>query len=230
MAPKNFTRMVGVLALLWGGAFAAMSDVDPESFYNTSSVDDIVSNLRDPTDEAVLSTGIFFCPVNPKLFTVWRRESLAPRGLLHQTDPRRYDTFDIHTKVAPIVFAGETLQKIIDTFRSGNDTSKVSPTARAVIRAIYTIRIYRDIFGPLPKYRRHDIYDVITNFDFSNHRHDTSRVLTFMFMIPRVQYVWDSWKYLARRYRLPSVVELARIVGSIAAYTHMFWFDEMFSL
>ena len=221
--------MIRILLLFWIDALATSSSSHHKVIGSSARVLQISNTSPDSNEESALSTGIFFSPMYPQLFTAWRRKILASRGLYSTTDPLRFETFDIHRTVSSLVFPPGTLERIKDTFPSTNDTSRLSPTARAVIRAIYTIRINRDLFGPLPKYSRHEIYRYIPNFDFSTHRRDVSRVLTFMLLIPRVPYVWDSWKYLADRYKLASVVELARIVGSIAADTRMFWFEEMFS-
>ena len=222
-------RMIRILLLFWIDGLVTSTSSRQKVMHASTRVATIPNTSADSGEEAARSTAIFFSPVNPQLFTAWRRQILAPRGLFSRTDPLRFETSDIHRTVSSVVFPPGTLERIKDTFPSTNDTSRLSPTARAVIRAIYTIRIHRDLFGPLPKYSRHEIYRYIQNFDLSTHRRDVSRVLTFMLLIPRVPYVWDSWKYLADRYKLASVVELARIVGSIAADTRMFWFEEMFS-
>ena len=221
--------MIKISTLLGICVLATASDIHSARSSPPPIIQSVSDTVVDPSEESALSTGRFFFPTNPLLFTAWRRKTLSSRGLFHDSDPVRFSTFSIHSKISSIVFPGVCLQRIIDTFRSSNDTSKPSPAARAVIRAIYTIRIYRDTVGPLPKYDRHPIYDYIPNYEFSIQRLDVSRVLTFMFLIPRVPEVWNSWKYLADHYRLSSVTELARIVGSIAVDTRMFWFEEMFS-
>jgi hypothetical protein len=188
-------------------------------------------------EDSSLKTSRFFAPLNPEWFETWRRRILGQRGLLIRSDPTVYDTYAIHRVVAPVVFPSGSLSTIMDLFHgqtplaSRSVPSDIAPFARAVIRAIYTVRIYRDLFGPLPKYEPHPIYRVLAedSEDDLQPRRAIARVLSFQIIIPRVTPVWESWKYLASQYGVRSVVELSRMVAFVASDARMFWFEEMFS-
>ena len=208
---------------------ACLSLCQSSSASNSSLAGLALRNDKAYEEERAVSVGRFFCPSHPEWFTEWRNTVLRTKGLFAPTNPLVFKTIHIHETLVPLVFPNRAVELIKDVFPS-EDVAGVSNTARALIRAIYTIHIYRDLFGPLPRYRRHDIYHLYPQVDASptGDRLKVSRILSFMFIIPRVTPVWESWKNLATLYGVSSPVELARMVASVAAGHKLAWFEEIF--
>ena len=207
--------------------FVLVSSVYSASVHNSSRGSLALRSDTVFEEQRAVSVGRFFCPGNPEWFITWRNEVLRSQGLYSRTNPLVFNTITIHENLIPLVFPHRAIDLIKDVFPD-ETVDRVSNTARAIIRAIYTIHIYSDLFGPLPRHERHPIYTLYPQVVLSGDRLKVSRILTFMFIIPRIRPVWDAWKYLADLYGVSSVLELSRMVGSVAAGHRLKWFEEIY--